>query len=457
MGNQTENKFYFVFIALVAALAGILFGYDTGVISGAILFINHDFHLSSLSNGIVVSSVLLGALISAAFSGGLTDHYGRKSILISVACIFIIGSIATALAPTVPWLIFGRIIVGMAIGIASYAAPLYISEISPPQYRGALVSLNQVAISVGILVSYVADYIFAQFDAWRLMLGFGVIPALLLLIGMFFLPRSPRWLVAQGHNQKAIDILRRIRGGDENVDKELNDIHANMKEGKGNWRLLFSKRIRPVVIIGAGLAIMQQATGINTILYYAPTIFTYADGHTNSSAILTTMAIGAIFVLFSIIALPLLDTLGRRKLLFTGLVGMALGLLMMAWGFHARGHEYAQLTLHIGVLVYIASFAISLGPVMWLMIAEIYPLNVRGLGASFATCMNWFANGLVALSFLTIVDKIGISNTFLIYFVMCIVSIVFIYFLVPETKGVTLERIEANLLQEKPWRRLGED
>ncbi len=455
--NAKKNSYYFIGIAMIAAIAGILFGYDTGVISGAILFISQQFHLTALTNGALVSAVLLGALIGAAFSGSLTDHLGRKTILITVACLFVLGSLETALAPNIPLLIVGRIVVGIAIGIASYAAPLYISEISPARYRGALVSLNQLAISIGILISYVIDYILSQHNAWRLMLGFGILPALILLIGMIFLPRSPRWLMAKGHHDKALAVLRRIRGGDRDIDHEVSAIRATLKQNKAPWYLLFSPRIRSVVIIGVGLAILQQVTGINTILYYAPTIFASGYHHGNSAAILTTMGVGAIFVLFTIVALPLIDYLGRRKLLITGLLGMAVGLLMMAWGFHDK-HHLVQLKwlVHTGVLLYIACFAFSLGPIVWLMIAEIYPLRIRGLGASMATCDNWLSNGVVAFTFLSIVKGIGMSNTFFLYFIMCVFSLLFIYYLVPETKNVSLERIEENLLEGKKWRQLGD-
>lgn len=456
--TKAHNRYYFIIISMVAALAGILFGFDTGVISGAILYINHLFHLTPTANGFVVSAVLIGALLGSAFSGKVTDHFGRKTILIIVACIFIVGTVLTSVANSVSLLVVGRIVVGIAIGIASYAAPLYISEIAPPKFRGALVSLNQLAIAVGILVSYIVDYVFAQSGNWRLMLGFGVIPALLLLLGMIFLPRSPRWLFAKGHHEKALQILHRIRGVDPKLEHEVQEMRATIEKGTAPWHFLFSKKIRPVLIIGAGLALLQQVTGINTILYYAPTIFSMTGIGGNADAIFKTMSIGAIFVLFTVFSLPLLDSLGRRKLLLSGLVGMAIGLLLMAMGLrHAHPTSTMQTLLTAGVLLYIACFAFSLGPVMWLMIAEIYPLKVRGVGASFATCINWASNGLVAFTFLSIVDTIGVSNTFLIYFVMCIVSLIFVYFLVPETKGVTLERIEVNLMQEKKWRHLGDN
>lgn len=455
--TSSHKSYYFIVISMVAALAGILFGFDTGVISGAILYINQLFHLTPEINGFVVSAVLIGALCGAAFSGYVTDHYGRKTILIAVACIFMLGTIVTALTPNVPLLIIGRIIVGIAIGIASYAAPLYISEIAPPRFRGALVSLNQLAIAIGILLSYIVDYKFAKTGSWRLMLGFGILPAFLLFIGMLFLPRSPRWLVAKGHYNKALITLRRIRGSNHDVDHEVDDIQATLQQGKAPWHFLFSKKVRPVVIIGAGLAILQQVTGINTILYYAPTIFSMSGLASSADAIFKSISIGAIFVLFTVAALPLIDSVGRRKLLLIGLLGMAMGLLIMAIGLHQQ-HPSASMqnVLEVGVLLYIACFAVSLGPVMWLMIAEIYPLNIRGIGASFATCINWLSNGVVAFSFLSIVHVIGISSTFMIYFVMCLVSIIFVYFFVPETKGISLEKIEANLLNNKKWRHLGD-
>ncbi len=229
-----SSNSYVILISMVAAIAGILFDFDTGVISGAILFINTQFHLSTFMNGTVVSAVLFRALIGSIFSGKITDHFGRKMILISVALVFAFGTLLTSFAPNLFLLIFGRFIVGIAIGLASYAAPLYISEIAPSQYRGALVSLNQLAISIGILLSYVVDYLLAAQHAWRLMLGLGVVPALLLLVGMIFLPRSPRWMFSKGHHHKAAAILRRIRGSDRDIDHELSMMRDHLNHMKGS-------------------------------------------------------------------------------------------------------------------------------------------------------------------------------------------------------------------------------
>ncbi len=452
------KKNFYIVVALIAALSGILFGYDTGVISGAILFIRDEFSLSPQLNGLVVSAVLFGALLGAIISGWLTDRFGRKNLLIVDAIIFIIGTLGSSFATHLSALIISRIIVGIAIGIASYIAPLYISEIAPAKYRGALVSFNQLAITLGILLSYVVDSIFAESQAWRWMLGIGIIPAVLLLIGMIFLPYSPRWLMSRGRETEALKALKKINGQHHSECLEqLQIIKNSLRQQKGNWRMLFSSPIRTTLFIAGGLAFLQQVTGINTIIYYAPTIFQMAGFNSASSAISTTMIIGVAFVLFTILALPLVDSLGRRFLLLTGLTAMSLSLGLLSWTFHLQhpGPVLKQLTL-ISMLVFIAGFAISLGPIMWLMIAEIFPLKVRGLGASIATCINWSSNWLVAITFLSLISWIGPSGAFGIYFSLSLIAIVFVYLWVPETKACTLEDIEANLYAGKSARRLGE-
>ena len=447
------KEYYYVLMALVAALSGILFGYDTGVMSGAILFITKDFPLTPGMNGIVMGAVLLGALLGAIFSGRLTDHFGRKKLLLFVACIFMFGSVATAIAQSVLELI----VVGIAIGIASYTAPLYISEISPQKHRGALVALNQLAISIGILLSYMVDYASAYYEAWRWMLGLGFVPGLFLFIGMFYLPDSPRWVLAQGHEAQARRILQKIRGPKTDIDHEIEGIKLAVKKESSHWKAVFSKSVRPVLWIGFALAFIQQVTGINTILYYAPSILEMAGFGSSTTAILATMGIGGIFVIFTLISLPMIDWLGRRPLLITGLIGMTIGLGCLAWLF--SGSTEIAPSLHwlalVSMLLYIACFAFSLGPIMWLMIAEIYPLKVRGVGASLATCVNWASNLLVTATFLKLVQWLGASGTFSVYMIFSILSIVFIHYLVPETKGISLEEIEENLFSGKRWRKIG--
>lgn len=449
------KKNYHIRAAFVAALAGILFGYDTGVMSGAILFVANEFNLDAAMNGLVVGAVLFGAFLGAIISGWSADHFGRKQLLVITACAFIVGSVETAIAPSIAWLAFGRIFIGVAIGIASYTAPLYISEISPPDQRGALVSLNQLAISIGILLSYIVNYYCAIYEEWRWMLGIGVVPAILLLIGMSKLPCSPRWKLSKGYEQEARTILQKIRGEEANIDQEINEIKETLKEDVGDWKALFSKKIRSALWIGFALAAIQQVTGINTILYYAPTIFQMSGFESATAAILATMGIGMVFVLFTVLSLRLIDTIGRRPLLLIGLSGMIIGLGFLAWAFKQPDHTATHWMTVSSMILYIASFSISLGPIVWLMITEIYPLKVRGVGASFATCVNWASNLLVTATFLKLVEWLGTSETFSLYMALSLFSLYFVYYFVPETKGVSLEKIEEHLMTGKPWRELG--
>lgn len=455
--NNSGNKHFYIIIAVLAAFAGILFGYDTGVVSGAILFINDEFHLSAQTNGLVVSSVLFGALLGAILSGRLADHLGRKKLLLIDALIFIFGTFATAISGTIGFIIVGRIIVGIAIGIASYVAPLYISEISPAKYRGGLVSLNQLAITIGILISYIVDYYFAPHAQWRWMFAAGIVPAVIFFIGIMFLPDSPRWIAGKGHAQKALAVLQKIYNDKNQAQQELEAIQKTVNQHESShWKILFSPFIRSTLTIGIGLAILQQVTGINTIIYYAPTIFKMAGFASATTAILATMGVGLVFVLFSIIALPLMDTLGRRPLLLIGLAGMAISLLAFSLAFKSPEHsDILKWVSMSSMVIYIACFGFSLGPIMWLMISEIYPLKVRGLGCSLATAANWGSNMLVAYTFLSMVQTLGPSGTFFIYFLISLFGMAFIYLLVPETKHVTLEQIETSLQAGFTFRKLG--
>jgi SP family galactose:H+ symporter-like MFS transporter len=431
-------------VSAISALAGLLFGYDTGVISGAILFVRKDFLLSTFQEEVVVSAVLLGAVAGAAFGGKLADALGRRKLLIQVAILFIIGAIGTALAPTPTLLAIGRVIVGIAIGIASFTAPLYISEVSPPAIRGKLVSLNQLMITLGIVVSYLADYGLADKEAWRWMFGLAAIPALILLIGLFFVPESPRWLMGRSREHEARAVLQRIRESSD-VSAELAEIKEDLSLQEGGWRELLNVSLRRPLIIGIGLAIFQQFTGINTVIYYAPTIFQLAGLHSASAAILATVGVGVVNVLLTIVALRILDRAGRRPLLLWGLVGMVISLGVLGAAFLLAGSSpiVAWLAV-ISLAVYVACFAIGLGPVFWLLISEIYPLKIRGRAMGVATMMNWGSNLIVALTFLSLLHSLGRSATFWLYAVVGILAWFFVYRLVPETKGRTLEQIDAS-------------
>jgi SP family galactose:H+ symporter-like MFS transporter len=442
--SERRSTHFVTVISAISALAGLLFGYDTGVISGAILFVQEDFHLTTFQEEIVVSSVLLGAMLGAVFGGRLADRFGRRNMLLQVAALFGIGAIGTALAPTMVWLSIGRVIVGIAIGIASFTAPLYISEISPAEVRGKLVSLNQLMITIGIVCSYLADYALAAGRDWRWMFGLAAVPAVILLVGLLFVPESPRWYMSRSQTGRAREILSRIHGP-EIVNSEMAEIEASLKEQKGDWKELLSLRLRPALIIGIGLAVFQQFTGINTVIYYAPVIFQFAGLRSHSAAILATAGVGIVNVALTVVALWLLDRVGRRPLLLYGLVGMILSLGFLGFGFLAPQMTQALAWISvICVMLYVACFAISLGPIFWLMIAEIYPLKIRGRAMALATVANWGSNLLVALTFLSLLHSLGRPATFWLYAIVGVVGWIFVLKMVPETKGKTLEQIEAQ-------------
>jgi SP family galactose:H+ symporter-like MFS transporter len=447
----------FVYIAaLFAALGGLLFGYDTGVISGALIFIKREFGLTTAAEEIVVSGVLLGATIGAIVGGKAADLFGRRRVLLVTAAIFGIGALASAVAPSPSILIVSRIVLGLAIGFASTNVPVYLSEVAPPQARGWVVSLFQLAVTVGIVVAYLTDYAFAGVEGWRWMLGLAVVPALVFGTGMFFLPETPRWLIRGGQHEVAHRVLVRIRQvADVNV--EMEEIKASLAQQteSGRWVDLLSRQVRPALVVGLGLAIFQQITGINTVIYYAPKILQAAGFNSASGAILATSGVGVVNVGMTIIAMFLVDRAGRRPLLLVGIAGMfvTLGVLGLSFRISNPSGQLAWIAV-ICLMGYVASFAISLGPIFWLLIAEIYPLKIRGLAEGMAATFNWGSNLVVSLTFLTLVEKLGASSTFLLYAFASVASWLFAYYLVPETKGRTLEEIEASWRAGRPARQM---
>ena len=435
----------FVYLAAaVSALGGMLFGYDIGVISGAILFIKNDFSLSPGLEEIVVSSVLLGSLGGALVGGSLADRLGRRRLLIATAIVFGLGAVGAALAPDTAWLITARVVAGAAIGVASFVAPLYISEIAPVEIRGKLVSINQVALTSGIVISYLVDYGFAGAQAWRWMFALAAIPAAAFGFGLIFIPDSPRWLVGRGKVNDARIVLKRIRAP-ERVESELSEIRRSAAQQKAHWSELLSPLLRAPMIVGVGLAIAQQITGINTVIYYAPTIFKSAGMSSTSVAILASVGVGIVNVVLTLVAMQLIDRVGRRPLLLASLAGMALSLFVLGLAF-----SLPRLSGSLGwiavasVMIYVGSFAVGLGPVFWLILSEIYPLRIRGRAMSIGTAANWIANLIVALSFLTLTQVMGKPATFWLYGTVSVGAWLFAFFLVPETKGKSLEEIEAR-------------
>ncbi|HUN48613.1 MAG TPA: sugar porter family MFS transporter [Stellaceae bacterium] len=437
-------------IASIAALGGLLFGYDTGVISGALLFLRQAFHLSPFMEGVVTSIALAGAALGAAFGGVLADRFGRKPVILLTAAIFVVGAVISAAAATLSLLLLGRLLVGIGIGVSSMLAPLYLAETAPAEARGALVSLNQLMITIGILVSYLVGYAFAASGEWRWMLGLGGLPGVILATGMLFLPETPRWLAGHGRMEDARTALSRLRGSDTataDIDREVAELRSDLRrEDRARRREeMGATALRRPLIIGVGLAIFQQVTGINTVIYFAPTIFQSAGLASASASILATAGVGAVNVLMTVVAIRLIDRVGRRALLLTGLVGMMLALCVLALGFLLGASSGALgWIVALSLMAYVACFAIGLGPVFWLLISEIFPLAVRARGMSIATIANWGSNLIVALTFLSLLHIVGRPGTFFLYAALTLAAFVFTRALVPETKGRSLEAIESG-------------
>lgn len=452
----SSERSFLIITATVAALGGFLFGYDTGIISGALVFIRQTYLLTTFMQEMIVSSVVLGALLGAFSSGNLADKFGSKNMLLYMAITFIAGSLVCALANQVTTLVLGRFIIGIAIGITSYISPLFISEIAPAKNRGALVLLNGIMITSGETIAFLIDYALVPTQSWRIMFATGIIPAILLFIGMLMLPASPRWIFLKGYASKTREILAKIRH-EKDIDAELNEIIASIKREKSHWSQLFSKFMQPVLIIGLGLGIFQQFVGINTVMYYGPTIFQTAGFETKSAQILATFGMGLVNTIMSLIAVLLVDKIGRRRMLLGGLFVAGMSLTLISLMFHYHIHTKSSIwIMFTAMIIYIAGYSLSLGSLFWLVISEIYPLHIRGLAMSFVTAIQWAANFLVALTFLSILNYGGPALTFGMYSSVCLISFIFCYYFVPETRGISLEQIEQNLRQGKRPRDLGQ-
>ncbi len=435
-----------VWSAAITALGGLLFGYDTGVISGALLFIGRDFHgLSSVDKEVLTSALLVGAAIGAFAAGHVADRIGRRPTVLGTAAVFTLGVLLAAASPSYGVLVVARVVIGLAVGAASMVVPLYIGETAPPRMRGALVSFNQLAITIGILVSYLVDYGLSDSGNWRLMFGLAAIPAILMFVGMLFQHESPHWLVGQGRVDQARAALRRVRSG-EDIEAEIHEV-SELSGRRTSARELLEPRVRRVLAIGVTLAVFQQVTGINTIIYYAPTLLSGA-GLGNSAALLANVAVGVVNVGMTVVAIWLLDRTGRRPLLLAGTSGMAVGMVMIALTFLLGGSPLRGATAILAVvalLVYTGSFAVGMGPVFWLLISEIYPVKIRGQAMSVATIGNWAANFLVAVSFLTLLGTLGNAGTFFLFGGLTLLALAFVNRYVPETKNRTLPEIERDL------------
>lgn len=457
--EQGQDRSIIYVIGTIAALAGLLFGMDIGVISGALPFIKDAFHLNDVMQELIVSGMMLGAAVGAAFAGRLSRRFGRKTTLGVSGCVFIVGALGCALAWSPEALIGARIVLGLAVGISSYIAPVYLSEIAPERIRGTLISFYQLMIMGGILLAYLINVSFSYSGGWRWMLGVIAIPALIMVIGMLILPRSPRWLADSDRDDEARDVLMRLRGGDrDRVDQEMAQIHEATEVSDVGWQLFRgNSNFRRSVGLGMLLQFMQQFTGANVILYYAPRILKLAGYASETEQLWGTVLIGLVMTLATIIAITFVDRIGRKPLLYIGFSVMGacmvlLGLLY-AHGLDGELTKYFALAL-LGLFV--ISYAMSAAPMIWILCSEIQPLKGRDFGVACSTVTNWVANMIIGATFLSLLNVLGNAPTFWLYAALNFLFIAFTLLLIPETKGVSLENIERNLMQGKSLRRIGQ-
>lgn len=444
--KEKDNTFLFLATS-AAALGGLLFGFDTAVISGTVPFIKSYFDLDDIALGWAVSSLLVGCIVGVIASGKPADAFGRRMTLLAASLLFLVSAVGSAMAEHLNVFIAFRFVGGIAVGTASALSPMYISEISPAAKRGSLVSLNQLAIVIGILVAFFSNYLLSSTgdNSWRWMLAVMGLPALLFFVTLLFIPESPRWLVQKGRKDEAYNILERINGT-ETANVEMKAVEESIaNDQKGSYKEVFSKKIGPLVWMGIVVAVFSQVTGINSIMYYAPMIFA-KTGVGVDNALMQTVAVGGVNLIFTFVAIRYIDKFGRKPLLIAGCTGMAISLFVLAVAFYLQ--EFGGFLILAFILIYIASFAASLGPVTWVFIAEIYPNRLRSEAMSVAVVFLWAAVFLVSLTFPYMLNALGGGTAFLVFGLMCVVYLVFLIAKVPETKGKSLEELEKILIKE---------
>jgi SP family arabinose:H+ symporter-like MFS transporter len=446
MSDNKSTKSYIYKVSIVASLGGLLFGYDTAVIAGAIGFLQTKFNLTPAMTGWAASAAIWGCLFGAMFAGYFSDKYGRKKILIMTAVLFAVSAIGSAIPSNLTQFVIARFIGGVGVGAASMLAPLYISEIAPANIRGTLVTMYQLAIVIGINLIYFVNLRISETGTeswnvdmgWRYMLGSELIPAGLFLFTLIFVPESPRWLAKVGKEDGALKILEKVNGK-EKAKRVLDEVKDALREEKGNIRELIEPGFRIALIVGMVLALFSQITGINAIIYYAPEIFKNIGFGTNS-ALYQTVIIGTTNTIFTFIAIWLIDKAGRRTLLLWGVSGMTICLFAIGLMFYLEVGTGPWLLIFI--LGFVGSFSASLGPIPWVMISEIFPTKIRGVAMSIAIVTLWLGVILITQFTPILLDGIGGAYTFWIFMINAIILVIFTYKMIPETKGKTLEEIE---------------
>ena len=462
--NKVRPIVYFV--GITAALAGLLFGLDVGVISGAQQFIQGDFQIPDWTIESIVSALLWGAVFGTFISGYFSSHLGRKKTILISALIFIVGSLLCSLAGSAEILIGARFVLGIAVGVASFTAPLYLSEISPQRVRGAMISMYQLMITIGIVIAFVSDAWLASYGTfggttgghWRVMLGIIALPAAAMFVGVLFLPESPRWLFLKDRKSEAIQVLVHLQLAEPEIEAEVREIEGSLRVKQSGWHMfLQNSHFRRAIFLGVGLQTIQQLTGINVVMYYAPHIFKIAGFTTTNEQLWGTVIVGVTNVLATFIAIAFVDRLGRKPIMYAGFVVMGLAMLSVGYFFKSDidAHPALGYPAIFALLTFIVGFAMSAGPIIWILCSEIFPNSGRDLGITFSTSTNWCVNAIVGQTFLTLLHTLGNGNTFLLYGGLNALFIVFFLLYVPETKGVSLEKIESRLLSGTPLRQIG--
>ncbi|PWA93242.1 inositol transporter 1 [Artemisia annua] len=452
---------YVLGLTLVAGIGGLLFGYDTGVISGALLYIRDDFEAvekSSLLQETIVSMALVGAMIGAAAGGWINDAYGRKRATLLADVVFAIGSLVMAGAPDPYVLILGRLLVGLGVGVASVTAPMYIAEAAPSEIRGGLVSTNVLMITGGQFLSYLVNLAFTEVPGtWRWMLGVAAVPAIVQFFLMLLLPESPRWLYMKKSKSEAIVVLSKIYDP-YRLEEELDQLSNALEEEK-HRKIAISyldvfriKEIRLAFFAGAGLQAFQQFTGINTVMYYSPTIVQMAGFSSNQLALLLSLIVALMNAAGTVVGINLIDHFGRRKLALSSLFGVILSLILLSVAFFLESSGFTNVgwLAVLGLTLYIAFFAPGMGPVPWTVNSEIYPESYRGICSGMSATVNWISNLIVAQSFLSIADAVGTGSTFMILAGIAVGAFGFVFVFIPETKGLTFDEVE-RIWKEKAW------
>ncbi len=451
-GNAIVTK-----VSFIAALAGLLFGLDIAFVNGSLEFIVKDFSLTVSQSEKIAGVLLFGAAVGAAFSGWISRRFGRKKVLLLASLIFFLFTILGVFSPTFTVLLVARFILGLAVGIASFVAPLYLSEIAPYKIRGRLIAMYQLMITIGILAMFLSNAALAHFGSWRLMMSVIAVPALIMFIGALTLPESPRWLVLVGKPEKSEKVLRRIRTSKEEVAFELNEIKETVKIKSSGWALLSKPYFRKVLILGILLQALQQFSGMNAFMYYSGQVFK-AAGLSNPAV--ATIIVGLVNVLTTLLAIKYVDKLGRKPILYFGLTILVVSTAVVGYLFKLRppGTEMTPveqwLTL-IFSLLFIFGFAVSLGPIIWILCSEIFPLKGRDFGITVTTTTNWISNTIIGSFTLTWFQHLGVGGTFWMFGGFLLLGFLIVGFLTPETKGITLEELEKNLENGVPLRKLG--